>query len=122
MHQSQIILAYKSLAKLSRQDIPIRDACRLHRLSQALKPVWDFQAQEEGKLIEKLNPTLSDGTVTFKTEQDAQEYASRLKELAEMEVDDIVYTPVTMPIPDGVTMSVRDVEALDGFVTFTDEE
>ena len=121
MHQSQIILAYKSLAKLSRQDIPIRGACRLHRLSQALKPVWDFQAQEEGKLIEKLNPTLTDGAVTFKSEQDAQEYASRLKELAEMEVDDIVYTPVTMPIPDGVAMSVRDIEALDGFVEFTDE-
>ena len=122
MQQSRIISAYKSLRKLADRELPIRIACQIHRLTVKLRPVWDFQVQEEQKLCDRLHPKNEDGKLVFETPEGAQEFRDRLKELNGMEVEDIELKPITIPIPDGITLTPADIEALEGFVEFEMED
>lgn len=121
MKQGKIIDAYKALNKLASCQLPIKTAYQLHKLRTALKSAWDFQCEEEGKLIERLNPTAtSDGNLQFKCMEDKQEFLRVQKELAEQE-QEIDFQPVTVGLLDGITLSANDIDALDGFVTFWEE-
>ena len=118
MKQGKIIDAYKALNKLASCQLPIKTAYQLHKLRAALKTAWDFQCEEEGKLIERLNPSAtSDGNLQFKCMEDKQEFLRVQKELAEQE-QEIDYQPVTVGFSDGITLSANDIDALYGFVTF----
>lgn len=121
MKQGKIIDAYKVLNKLASCQLPIKTAFQLHKLRSALKSAWDFQCEEEGKLIERLNPSAtSDGNLQFKCMEDKQEFLRIQKELAEQE-QEIDYQPVTVGFLDGITLSANDIDALDGFVTFGED-
>lgn len=121
MKQGKIIDAYKALNKLASCQLPIKTAFQLHKLRTALKPAWDFQCEEEGKLIERLNPSAtSDGNLQFKCTKDKQEFLRVQKELAEQE-QEIDFQPVTVGFSDGITLSANDIDALDGFVTFVED-
>lgn len=118
MKQSKIINAYKALNNLSSCPLPIKTAYSLHKLRAALKSVWEFQCEEEGKMIERLNPTVDDnGDLVFKNLDDKQEFLRIQKELAEQE-QEINYQPVTVGLLDGITLSANDIDMLDGFVMF----
>ena len=118
MKQGKIIDAYKALNKLASCQLQIKTAYQLHKLRAALKSAWDFQCEEEGKLIERLNPTATaDGNLQFKCMEDKQEFLRIQKELAEQE-QEIDYQPVAIGFSDGITLSANDIDMLDGFVTF----
>lgn len=121
MKQGKIINAYKALNKLASCQLPIKTAYQLHKLRVALKSAWDFQCEEEGKLIERLNPiATSDGNLQFKCMEDKQEFLRVQNELSEQE-QEIDFQPVTVGFSDGITLSANDIDALDGFVTFWEE-
>lgn len=118
MKQGKIIDAYKALNKLASCQLPIKTAYQLHKLRAALKSVWDFQCEEEGKLIERLRPAVdADGNLTFAAMEDKKEFLRVQHELSEHE-QEIDFQPVTVGLLDGITLSVHDIDALDGFVTF----
>lgn len=118
MKQGKIIDAYKALNKLASCQLPIKTAYQLHKLRTALKSAWDFQCEEEGKLIERLQPVAdADGNLTFATMEDKKEFLRVQHELSEQE-QEIDYQPVTMELLDGITLSANDIDMLDGFVTF----
>lgn len=121
MKQGKIIDAYKVLNKLASCQLPIKTAYQLHKLRTALKSAWDFQCEEEGKLLERLHPSASaDGILTFASMEDKQEFLRVQNEIAEQE-QEIDYQPVTVGLLDGITLSANDIDALDGFVTFGEE-
>ena len=121
MKQGKIIDAYKALSKLASYQLPIKTAYQLHKLRAALKSAWDFQCEEEGKLIERLRPAVdADGNLTFATMEDKQEFLRVQNEIAEQE-QEIDYQPVVIGFSDGITLSANDIDALDGFVTFGEE-
>ncbi len=83
-----------------------------------MKSAWDFQCEEEGKLIERLRPAVdADGNLTFATIEDKKEFLRVQNEIAEQE-QEIDYQPVTVGFSDGITLSANDIDTLDGFVTF----
>ena len=118
MKQGKIIDAYKALNKLASCSLPIKTAYALHKLRAALKSAWEFQCEEEGKLIERLRPIAdADGNLTFATMEGKKEFLRVQHELSEQE-QEIDFQPVTVGLLDGITLSVHDIDALDGFVTF----
>ena len=118
MKQGKIIDAYKALNKLASCQLPIKTAFQLHKLRTALKSAWDFQCEEEGKVLERLHPVAdADGNLTFATMEDKKEFLRIQHELSEQE-QEIDYQPVTVGFSDGITLSANDIDALDGFVTF----
>ena len=118
MKQGKIIDAYKALSKLASCQLPIKTAFQLHKLRTALKSTWDFQCEEEGKLLERLRPAVdADGNLIFATMEDKKEFLRIQNEIAEQE-QEIDYQPVVVGFLDGITLSANDIDALDGFVTF----
>lgn len=118
MKQGKIIDAYKALNKLASCQLPIKTAYQIHKLRTALKSAWDFQCEEEGKLIERLHPVAdADGNLTFKNMEDKKEFLRVQHELSEHE-QEIDFQPVTVGLLDGITLSANDIDMLDGFVTF----
>lgn len=121
MKQGKIIDAYKALNKLSSCPLPIKTAYAIHRLRTALKPAWDFQCEEEGKLIDRLHPTVTaEGNLTFANIEKKQEFLRVQNELAEQE-QEIDFRPVKVGLLDGIALSANDIETLDGFITFEEE-
>jgi len=120
MKQGKIIKACKALNNLAVQPLPIKDAYALHKLRAALRPTWDFQLEEEEKEINRLQPQhQQDGDLLFKTPEDAGTFREKLKELEGNEVS-VEYKPVTLRMAEGMALSADDIEALEGFVTFTE--
>lgn len=118
MKQSEVIRAYKALAKLGQQNLPIRLAYDLFKLKTALKTQYDFQVAEEKKA--SANATANpDGSITFGTPEEAAAFRQKLMELGDIAVD-LKVKPVQIPLSiPGLTLSMEDVEALDRFILFT---
>lgn len=120
MKQSAIIKAYKSIDKLGQQDLPIRLAFDLFKLTQTLQPHWDFQVNEEAKASAAATK-MPDGSVTFSTKEEADAFRQRLKDLGDIDVE-LKVKPVRIPLSlPGLMLSRNDIAALDGFVQFLNE-
>ena len=120
MKQGQIIKAYKAINNLAAQPLPLREAYALHKLRAALRPTWDFQQQEEEKEIRRLEPQFEqNGDLLFKSPDDAAAFRAKLKELEENDVE-MEYEPAKVRMADGAVLSMNDIEALGGFVEFTE--
>lgn len=130
MKQAQIIRAMQALNNLAAQALPIKAACAIHRMRVTLRPAWDFQHEEEEKMLARLKPTFDQaGNLDFKTPDDAQEFRDKIAELGEMDAEGNTLPggntiqPVALPVRtlDGIQITANEVEALEGFVTFTEE-
>lgn len=118
MKQGKIIDAYKVLDKLAACPLPIKTAYAIHKLRAALKSAWEFQCEEEGKLIERLKPAVAaNGNLTFANMEGKNEFLRVQNELAEQE-QEIEFQPIAMELLDGISLSANDIDMLDGFVTF----
>ena len=118
MKQSAVIKAYKALIKLGQRDLPIKLAFDLFKLKTALQPHFDFQVAEEKKA--SANATANpDGSITFGTPEEAAAFRQKLMELGDIDVE-LKVKPVQIPLSiPGLTLSMEDIAALDGFVQFT---
>lgn len=120
MKQSAIIKAYKAIDKLGQQDLPIKLAFDLFKLTQTLQPHWDFQVNEEAKASAAATK-MPDGSVMFSTKEEADAFRQRLKDLGDIDVE-LKVKPVRIPLSlPGLMLSRNDIAALDGFVQFLNE-
>ena len=121
MKQDALIQAYKALQKLAGQELPIKIACAIHRQIVAIRPAWEFQLEEERKIIGRLGPEVQqNGDLQFKTVEDAGAFRARMLEIAGMDVEDIRIDPIILPDSLDAILTVKDIEALDGFITFAE--
>jgi hypothetical protein len=121
MKQGALIQAYKALQKLAGQELPIKIACAIHRQIVAIRPAWEFQIEEERKIIGRLGPDVQpNGDLQFKSTEDAVEFKSRMGEIADMDVDDVRIDTIILPDSLDAFLTARDIEALDGFVNFSE--
>ena len=122
MKQNQVIRAYNAMKKLANQELPIKISCKIHRLMVSIRPAWDFQLNEEDKILRRLNPTtLENGALQFNSPEDAKEFRDKLDEIGNMDTEDMDLHPIQLPIPEGALISANDLEALEGFVEFVEE-
>lgn len=117
MTQKQIVGAYRALEHLSRQALPIKTAYAMHKMRGKLKPLWDFQVEQEQKLLEELKPTPDGDDLVFASPEDSKRWLDLLKDLAEIETD-IKVDPIDVVMTDDMKVSMVDIEALDGFINF----
>lgn len=118
MKQGDIIKAYKATAKLAEQKLPLTTAYKIFKLREQMKPAWDFQAQEENKLMDEYRPEPGEnGTVKFRTVEEKCGFEDRLKEIADME-SDVEITPVTLPLTDDIAITVGDLADMQMVITF----
>lgn len=99
----EIVNARTSLQKLIAQDLPLRLAYRLTKLTDAINFHLSFYGSELMKLGENPEP-------------------EKLRELDEMEITDIPQTKLSIPIRDGIVLSAADVKMLEPFIEFYEEE
>lgn len=99
----EIVNARTSLQKLIAQDLPLRLAYRLTKLTEAINFHLSFYGSERMKLGENPDP-------------------EKLRELEEMEITDIPQTKLCIPIRDGLVLSAADVKMLEPFIEFYEEE
>lgn len=98
-----IVAARDALQKLVAQDLPLRVAYHLMKLTDSCNFHLEFYGTERMKLGELPDP-------------------DRLRELNEMEVTDLKETRLRIPITDGLRLSASDVKALEPFIVFFEEE
>lgn len=98
----EIVDARDSLQKLVGQDLPLRLAYRLTRLTDAINFHLNFYGSERMKLGENPDP-------------------ERLEELENMEITDLHHERLKLPIRDGLVLSASDVKMLEPFIEFYEE-
>ena len=123
MKQSKIIQAYKALTNLSQQKLPLSVSHKLWTLARTLQPHWEFQTNEEAKVLEKYNPTpCDDGSMDFGSAERAREckaeYEKTVAEIAELDIDLGDFKKITLHLDDKIDISIGEIEALSEFVEF----
>lgn len=122
MKQGKLVSAYKVISDLYQQRLPLPIAYKLYKLKTVLQRAWDFQVDEERKLVDEFKPTvLEDGRLKFADPDSAQEFDRRVREVLDME-SDIEVTPISLPMIGDLSITPVDIEALEDIVTFTEEE
>lgn len=129
MKQGQIIKAYKALDKLMAQDVPLQIAFSVFEMREKLRPSWEFQIVEEEK-IQKKYPNVNFETLSVQwTRDDEADKKLKLAELNACEKDFEALTlldrvleiePIQIPMHEvSIKMAGKDIEALKGFIEFT---
>lgn len=121
MKQFQINKAYGALNKLANMQMPIRDAYNLYILAERIKPAYNFELEQEKKLIEKYAGVLnqSTGAITFNDEETTLAFRNEMAELNNFDVDiELTPVPISMDSLAGQKITPIDIMCLDGFVTF----
>ncbi len=134
MKQGKIIEAYKVLQRLSALPLPLTAAYGLHKLRNALQSQWDFQLEQEDKVIQECDGIVDEnGIIHFPDDpprgeeanetndygKSREEFNKRINELSELDAE------VTLPVVSlsintpGMKLSMNDLAALDGFVEIT---
>ena len=114
--QGKIVNAYRVLLRLSEQQLPLPVAYALYKAKKALDPQWQFQLEQEQKLIRDCGAELHpDGTVTFPDDAARESYVAAALELNEMETE-IEVPEIVLPEDSGLSLSVNEIDALDGIV------
>lgn len=125
MKQFQIIKAYKAINKLYEKDLPVSISYKLFRIRSFLLPHWEFQQDKERSVFDKYSPTVDEnGSLKFGTKEDGErfvaEYTKLCNELADIDVDTDDIEKVSIPMDINLSLSVEDIEALQGFVEFVE--
>ena len=116
MNQRKVVLAYKALLRLSEQPLPLPVAYGLHKAKKALESAWQFQLEQEEKMIAECKGVIDgSGSVTFPDDAARLEYVRKALELNEMETE-IEAPGVILPADSGLNLTVNEIDALDGIV------
>ncbi|MBQ8619045.1 MAG: hypothetical protein IJ418_16235 [Clostridia bacterium] len=120
MKQYQINRAFGALSRLANLQLPVRDSRNVYMLSKCLEDAYNFELEQEKKLIEKYHGVLgNDGGVVFQNGDDAVGFNSELSELNSLDVE-VKFEPVVIncDVMEGQRITPFDIACLDGFVTF----
>ena len=116
--QGKAVLAYTTLAQMSRKPMNSFATYKLFRLKKAVAPVVEFQSEQEMKLVDELGGRITEaGMIQIDGNDKRKEYAEKHRELENMacEVDIAKIEMHMRELPD---LSVADMETLDDFVTW----
>lgn len=120
--QKKAISAYNALVEIGKLPFPIRDALNLLKLKKALETTYEFQTQEEQKLVDEYHPTVDGNRITMPYDENNEEVKNRAKEffqkladLNKMEIE-VDIDPAHISIPEEISIAPDTLMALDGFV------
>lgn len=127
MKLKRIVEAYAMLNKMADHIYDYKTAYRLFRITKKLKVHAEFFASEEMKLVEKYakkdeagRPIIrSDGRFNYADEEAKAAFLEESAALGDVEAD---WNEEVLKISAAPMISVRQLEALDGFVEFGAEE
>lgn len=97
----ELVNARSALGKLVMQDLPLRLAYRLMKLTD----ICNFHLLFYGQELQKIG-----------TDKD------RLQELQNMEITDLHETKLRIPIMDNLNLSAADIKSLEPLIEFFEEE
>ena len=126
MKQINIVNAYQPITKLNSQDLDGYTAKKIYDLMLKIKPLFDFQVQEQNKIYAK-HPNLNIEKMGFdidpnnpnsklEAEEEAKEIEKELNELAEIE-QEIEFERFEVPLGK-VQLSGKDIGNLSDFIDF----
>lgn len=111
------VKAHKAITGLSGKQLPVADAMKLFKLKKSLQQAREFAEEEEKKLFDRFSPKAEDGFFHFASDEDAKAFTLGMKDIHDAEYDLSASVPVVISA-EGLTLTVEDLEDLDGFVTF----
>ncbi len=112
------IAAIRVLQELGNKNLPAKVSFGLFKVRRGLLPVWEFQVEQENKLLDKYGEDIGDGRKQIKSEEGRKAFDAMLFDLNSQE-EDIDFEPITMPLPD-INMSIDQIEILSEFINFTE--
>ena len=119
MTQGEAVKAYKAIIRMGNKAAG-EAAFSLFRMKKQLKEIVDFQSEEEEKLIKKHGGAVTEaGQVII---VDPKEREAFLKEREEIEKMECNVAPVIIRADNIPEITLAEIEALDGFVNFTEVE
>ena len=120
MKQININKSYPSIMRLCEFKLPIKKARQIYRISKEIREIFDFAVAEEKKSVAECHGAYNpDGTVKFSSQGDFEQFQCRMEELNNSEIDWKI-EPVILTEDDigAQTISVSDIQDLEGFVIF----
>lgn len=119
MEQGKIINAIKALDRLKSQQIALPLSYRIYKLRQELQPHWDWQVEQEMKIMQEIGEETENG-LTVKAERGA-DFNAALRSIVQTDVEQD-WNPVKIDLDSGLNVSMEDLEALEGFIEIGDGE
>lgn len=118
MNHKQLINAYVALTRMGGAQMDVKTAMALYKVRKTLEPYYQFCVEREEAIMERHEGHIVDGNVTFSKMEDAASAQAELNELYQTEVEDS-FIPVEVQADSlkECTMSLNDMEALDGIIT-----
>ena len=118
MKQNKIIEAYKALNNLCSDKLPLKAAFSIYKMKKTLEDNYKFQLDKEREFMDECNGFIdSEGRVTFSNKEDAAKFMDKIKELNDID-SNIEIVPVLISLDSELSITPKDVEALDGFIHF----
>lgn len=118
MNHKQLINAYVTLTRMGGAQMEVKTAMVLYKVRKSLEPYYQFCAEREEAIMDRYGGHIVDGNVTFNTAQNAVAAQADLNELYLTEIEDsFIPVEVQMDNLKDCTMSISDMEALEGIIT-----
>lgn len=118
MKQLEAVKAYKVLAALGTEKLPVNTAFALFKQKRALQPAYDFQAEQEKAIAERYNATLDDrGYYHADTEEHGKAMRDELTALSNNDCT-LEIGCVDVDVPQDFKISMTDLETLEPFINF----
>lgn len=117
--QRRAVLAHRIIQRMSMK-VAGKAAFTLFRLKKQLKEIVEFQGEEQEKLVAKYGGKIAEnGMILIADKGKRTEFDREDKELGAMECE---IQPVDIRAADIPDITLEEIEILDGFVNFTEEE
>lgn len=118
MKQNKIINAKKIIDTLNKTQLSSFVAFRVFKLKKKLDECFEWQEERERELFEEYGASFNeDGSITLADMDKAEEFVSKITEMSELEQD---IEPVEIPLAAFETLSIEQIEALDGIINFVE--
>ena len=115
--QAKVLSAYSALNRI-RNRIKGRDALNLFHMKKVLQENFDFQVEEEEKLVEEYGGVITEnGSILIDDAEKRKAYNKARQELGEMECE-IKTEVVVISLDRNPEITLEDIEQLAGFVDF----
>lgn len=114
MKLGKIIDAGSAIFKLTKHDLLISEAYKLHSYVSGLRSCVDFYEQEIHEIAKKYN-AVSLGNGQYRIEGRAKDFENEINELRNLDIGDVPM--LTIEVPDSLKLSSNDIQALEGMIT-----
>jgi len=115
MTQGDAVRAYGAITRMG-QKATGAAAFTLFRLKKGLQEIFEFQNEEEQKLVQQYGGQVIENSLVVIADKDQRaKFQAEVEKLHAMECD---IQPVTIPAAAIPEISLAEIEALDGFVIF----